>query len=241
MTHRFIPIGQIVTGVDREWEYPIIWHENQQRSITVSCDPVKGYAEPLRQSMISRMADIKLPAGYTMSWEGEFSDSQESREPLQKIFPICALFMFIILVGLFNSLRKPLMIFLTLPLSIIGIAAGLLLFSSPFGFMSILGFLGLSGMLIKNAIVLIEQVGIQMNAGTPAYQAILDASGIGNHDFGHDSPGKRTHFLCHGRDHHGGIACCNLFNPDPHTCIVQPGVWNNGHGPTGYVILQTDP
>ncbi len=176
MTHRFIPIGQIVTGVDREWEYPIIRHQNQQRSITVSCNPVKGYADPLRRAMISRIAAIKLPPGYTMSWEGEFSDSQESREPLQKIFPICALFMFIILVGLFNSLRKPLMIFLTLPLSIIGIAAGLLLFSSPFGFMSILGFLGLSGMLIKNAIVLIEQVEIQIDAGTQPYQAILEAS-----------------------------------------------------------------
>ncbi len=176
LTHQFVPIGQIVTSVDRDWEYPIIWHENQQRSITVRCDPARGYAEPLRKKMVSRMEAIKLPPGYTMSWEGEFSDSQESKEPLQKIFPICALFMFIILVGLFNSLRKPLMIFLTLPLSIIGIAAGLLLFSSPFGFMSILGFLGLSGMLIKNAIVLIEQVEIQMDAGTPPYQAVLEAS-----------------------------------------------------------------
>ncbi|PIE68270.1 MAG: hypothetical protein CSA21_08365 [Deltaproteobacteria bacterium] len=162
--------------MDRQWEYPIIWHENQQRAITVQCDPAQGYAEPLRRKMISRMEAIKLPPGYTMSWEGEFSNSQESQEPLQRIFPVCALFMFIILVGLFNSLRKPLMIFLTLPLSIIGITAGLLMFSNPFGFMSILGFLGLSGMLIKNAIVLIEQVGIQIDAGTPPYQAIVDAS-----------------------------------------------------------------
>ena len=74
------------------------------------------------------------------------------------MFPLCLLGMFIILICLFNSLREPIIIMLCVPLSIIGITAGLLILQLPFGFMAILGFLGLSGMLIKNAIVLIDQI-----------------------------------------------------------------------------------
>ncbi len=84
--------------------------------------------------------------------------------------------MFITVVGLFNSIRRPLIIFLTVPLSIIGITAGLLLVGLPFGFMAILGFLGLSGMLIKNAIVLVEQIEICLRSGMDPLSAILDAA-----------------------------------------------------------------
>ena len=76
----------------------------------------------------------------------------------QKIFPLCIIAMFLVVVWLFDSFRRPLIIFTTVPLSLIGVSAGLLLTGLPFGFMSILGFLGLTGMLIKNAIVLIDQI-----------------------------------------------------------------------------------
>ena len=172
----FVPIGQVITDVVQEWEWPIIKRQDQQRSITVQGNPVKGNADPVRRAMQERMAAIELPPGYSMTWEGEFSESVEAKEPLVKIFPLCVLGMFITVVWLFNSIRRPMIIFLTVPLSIIGIAGGLLLVGLPFGFMCILGFLGLSGMLIKNAIVLVEQIEICLRAGMEPLTAILDAS-----------------------------------------------------------------
>ncbi len=111
-----------------------------------------------------------------MEWAGEYKESVEGREPLKKIFPLCLLGMFVTVVWLFNSIRRPLVIFLTVPLSMVGITAGLLATNLAFGFMAILGFLGLSGMLIKNAIVLIEQIEIFLSQGIAPYKAVLDAS-----------------------------------------------------------------
>lgn len=173
----FSPISLAVSGVQQQWENPIIRRQDQQRAITVQCNPqAGGFAEPMRRLLIEKFKAVELPPGYTMSWQGEFRQSMDGQKPLQKIFPLCLLGMFFILIALFNSIRKPLIIFLTLPLQVIGITAGLLVFASPFGFMAILGFLGLSGMLIKNAIVLIEQIDLLIEEGAAPYQAILDAS-----------------------------------------------------------------
>ncbi len=174
--HTFTPISQLITGIGHEWEDPIICRHDQQRSITVQCNPIHGLAEPLRQSLRAEIEAIKLPPGYTMSWQGEYHESVAGQRPLEKAFPVCALGMFLILVGLFNSIRKPLIIFLTLPLSIIGITGALFVFSMPFGFMAIVGFLGLSGMLIKNAIVLLEQTDLLLKAGSSPYQAVVNAA-----------------------------------------------------------------
>ncbi|ACN16480.1 MdtC [Desulforapulum autotrophicum HRM2] len=172
----FIPINQVITGVKTVWEWPLIGHRDQQRAVTVQCNPARGLAAPLRLAMAQKIEALDLPPGYSLEWAGEFEASNDAREPLGKIFPLCVLGMFVIVVGLFNSVRTPLVIFLTVPLSIMGIAAGLLIMDLPFGFMAILGFLGLSGMLIKNAIVLIEQVEIFLKEDYPPYKAILDSS-----------------------------------------------------------------
>ncbi|MDY0375481.1 MAG: efflux RND transporter permease subunit [Desulfobacterium sp.] len=172
----FVPINQVITGVKMEWEWPLIMRRDQQRAVTVQCNPSKGLAAPLRLSMVKEIEALPLAPGYTLEWVGEFESSNDAREPLSRIFPLCVLGMFVIVVGLFNSIRSPLVIFLTVPLSIMGIAAGLLLTGFPFGFMAILGFLGLSGMLIKNAIVLIEQVEILLGKGHAPYKAVLDSS-----------------------------------------------------------------
>ena len=172
----FVPIGQMVTNVKQVWEWPIIKRQDQQRAIKAQCNPAEGNADALRLAMKSPMEAIELPPGYTMTWEGEFSESNEARGPLKQIFPLCLLGMFISVVWLFNSIRRPLIIFLTVPLALIGVVAGLLLVGLPFGFMSILGFLGLSGMLIKNAIVLVEQIELFLRAGMAPFQAILNAS-----------------------------------------------------------------
>ena len=89
--------------------------------------------------------------------------------------PLCFALMIVIVIGLFNALRPAVIVFLTLPLAITGVTAGLLIFDQPFGFVALLGFLSLSGMLIKNAIVLLEQIEIYMRDGMQPYTAIVEA------------------------------------------------------------------
>jgi len=175
--HRtFVPIKQVVTGVKKEWEWPLVQRNDRHRSITAQCNPVSGVPELLRQKLVQKIEAIKLPPGYSFEWKGEFDASTEAQAPLKATFPVCLLAMFVIVVWLFNSVRRPLIIFMTVPLSIIGISAALLLTGMPFGFMCILGFLGLSGMLIKNAIVLIDEIELQLKRGVESYKAVLDSS-----------------------------------------------------------------
>ncbi|MCG8345918.1 MAG: efflux RND transporter permease subunit, partial [Chlorobiales bacterium] len=172
----FLPLGQVVSAIGSEWEWPIIQRRDRMRAVTVQCNAVSGLAEPLRQSMLKEMESIEIPNGYTMEWAGEYKESNKGTEPLAQIFPLCVLGMFFILVWQFNSLKKAAAIFLTVPLSLIGVTAGLLITGQAFGFMAILGFLGLSGMLIKNAIVLIEQLEIDLKNGKEPYRAVLDSA-----------------------------------------------------------------
>jgi len=89
--------------------------------------------------------------------------------------PLGYLAMFLITVFLFNSVRQPLVIWFTVPLALIGVSAGLLLFDAPFSFMALLGLLSLSGMVIKNAIVLVDQINLELSEGKAAYSALLDS------------------------------------------------------------------
>ena len=175
--HRtFIPLSQVTTGIQEAQEDALIKRRDREPTVTVQCNPQSGLADSYLQQIRGDIEAIDLPAGYSFEWGGEYEDSRESQEPLARIFPLCILGMFIVLLWLFNSFRRPVIIMLTVPLSLIGVAAGLLLTGLPFGFMAILGFLGLSGMLIKNAIVLIDQIELELSNGVQPYQAVLDAS-----------------------------------------------------------------
>lgn len=176
LLNQHLPLRQVAGEIRTEWEPPVIRRRDRQRVVTVQCNPRAGLADPLFQRVRPRVEAISLPPGYSMEWGGEHEQSEKGKDPLRKAFPICLLGMFVIIVGLFNSIRRPLVIFLCVPLAIIGVAWGLLLFRIPFGFMAILGFLGLSGMLIKNAIVLIDQIALELAAGKAPYRAVLDSA-----------------------------------------------------------------
>ncbi len=118
---------------------------------------------------------LKEMPGYSMAWGGEVEDSAKANAKLMKTIPIFFGLMVLIILGLFNSIQKTLIIWLCVPLAIIGVTAGLLLFHQPFGFMSLLGLLSLSGMLIKNAIVLIDEIGVQISQGKEPHEAVLDS------------------------------------------------------------------
>jgi len=118
---------------------------------------------------------LKDRAGYFMAWGGEDEDSARAQAALAGSIPVFVGIMVLTVVFLFNAVRQPLVIWLTVPLAVIGVTAGLLMFNQPFGFMALLGALSLSGMLIKNSIVLIDEIDTQIATGKDRFQAVVDS------------------------------------------------------------------
>ncbi|THB71408.1 MAG: efflux RND transporter permease subunit, partial [Gammaproteobacteria bacterium] len=176
VTNRYIPIEQVVDGVSVDWEDEIVRRRNRKRTITAQCDQKVGNASVLFAKMKPRLEAIEIPPGYEMEWGGEYESAKDAESKLMAKVPLAFMLMFLISVFLFNTIRHPIIIFLGLPLSVIGVAAGLLLSGVPYGFMALLGFLSLAGMLIKNEIVLLDQINLEMEEGKSPYQAVLDAS-----------------------------------------------------------------
>jgi multidrug efflux pump subunit AcrB len=122
----------------------------------------------------SRIEAIELPPGYSLAWGGEYEDSGRARRALAEPLPYFLAVMVFVVVCLFNSLRTTLLIWLVMPLCLIGVTAGLLLTGKPFGFMALLGVLALAGELIKGQIVVLSKVRTEIDKGKSPYQAILD-------------------------------------------------------------------
>jgi multidrug efflux pump subunit AcrB len=176
VANRFLPLRQIISGFTTEWEDPIHMRRNRLPTITVHADQTAGLASTLLNRVREQIEAIPLPDGYRMEWGGEYEDSSKAKAALAGTLPAFLLMMVLIVICLFNSLRITLIIWLTVPLSIIGIVIGLLIFNQPFGFMALLGALSLSGMLIKNGIVLIDEINSQLASGKAAWNAVVDAS-----------------------------------------------------------------
>ena len=176
LLQKAVPVSQVVSGFDTRWENAVLRSRDRQLTITTSCNPPGELVDPLFQRLRERIEAIELPAGYSLSWGGEFEDSSKAGAGLESTLPLGLLAMVLTSVLLFGKLRQPLIIWLTVPLAIIGITAGLLAAGAPFDFMSILGALSLVGLLIKNAIVLIEEIDQQIAAGKPGFEAVVDAA-----------------------------------------------------------------
>ena len=175
-TGKAVSVGQITNGMQLEWEDAMIHRKNRQRTITVKSNPLYGNASPLFNRLRPQIEAMDLPAGYTLEWGGEYESQGEAQASLFQMVPVFFLAMVFMIVLMFNAVRQTIIIFLCLPLATIGVAIGLLAFNEPFGFMCILGFLGLSGMLIKNAVVLIDQIDLEIRSGKNPFVAILDSS-----------------------------------------------------------------
>lgn len=173
---RFIPVRQVVNGFETVLEDPIIMRRNRLPTITVHADQTSGLASTLHDRIREQIEAIPLPAGYSMEWGGEHEDSLLAREALAKALPPFLLAIALIIVLLFNCLRIFAIIWLTVPLAIIGVVVGLLVFQQPFGFMALLGALSLMGMLIKNSIVLIDETNAQLRAGKVPWDAVVEAA-----------------------------------------------------------------
>ncbi|MGE4298050.1 MAG: efflux RND transporter permease subunit [Desulfovibrionaceae bacterium] len=171
-----LPIGQVTQGVRTVWEDPVINRRNRMRTLTASCWPHTGTAMTVLGKLRPKIEAIPLPEGYRLEWGGEYENSRDATDMLMANVPLSFAVMFFISVALFNSIRQPVIIFLGLPLALIGVVSGLLATDAPFGFMSLLGFLSLSGMLMKNEIVLLDQINLERATGKGHFQAVVDAS-----------------------------------------------------------------
>jgi multidrug efflux pump subunit AcrB len=172
---RYIPLRQVVSSFETGFEDEIIVRLDRKPTITVYCDPISGPASVLFERLRPQIEALDIPSGYQLEWGGEYEDSGEAQAALASNLPLFLLMMVLIVVILFNNLRQPLIIWLVVPLALIGVTAGLLSTNQPFGFMSLLGFLSLSGMLIKNAIVLIDEINLQEALGLEPLSAVINA------------------------------------------------------------------
>jgi multidrug efflux pump subunit AcrB len=171
-----LPAAQVISRFDTEFENPLIRSRDRIQTIIASCNPTGELAAPLFNRLKPQIEAIALPAGYSFSWGGEYEDSKDAQAGLASSLPYGFLLMILVSILLFGKLRQPLIIWLTVPLAIVGITAGLLGFNGAFDFMSLLGGLSLIGLLIKNAIVLIDEIDQQIGDGKAPYTAILDST-----------------------------------------------------------------
>lgn len=171
------PLSQVTERIETTWEFPQVRTYNRQLSMAAMCGVKAGYTmAEVHGEIRKEIEDIELPEGYSFFWDSQYKDQTEGLQALVTFFPLAFLMLILILVGLFGNLREPLIILCILPLSLIGVAIGLLLTGFEFGFFPIAGWLGLLGMIIKNVIVLIDEIDAQFRSGMALYKAIIEAT-----------------------------------------------------------------
>lgn len=170
---RMIPLNQVVSGTEVVWEDPIIMRRNRFPTLTVHADPRSGLPSELFGRVRSQIEQIALPAGYALEWGGEYEDSSRARASIARPIPYFLAIMVFICVCLFNSIRATLLMWLIMPLAIVGVTAGLLLTRMPFTFMAMLGVLSLGGELIKMQIVVLSKIMAEIDQGKAPYEAIF--------------------------------------------------------------------
>jgi multidrug efflux pump subunit AcrB len=171
---RMIPLSQVSTGAAVVWEDPVVMRRDRTPTLTVHADPRSGLPSQLFNRVRPKIEQIELPEGYSLEWGGEYENSRDARAALARPLPFVIALMVFIVVCLFNSIRTTLLIWLVMPMAIIGVTTGLLLTGMPFGFMALLGVLALGGELIKSQIVVLSKVLHEIDKGTAPYQALLD-------------------------------------------------------------------
>lgn len=172
-----LPLRQVVSNIDIEFENPVIKRYDRRRAIKAQCDPAPGYNAPdVFQKVHKKVEAIVLPEGYDLEWLGEHKNSKDANENISKFLPLAFLLMVIIIMMLFNNFRQPIIILTILPLAFIGVSYGLWITGKPFGFMAVLGTLGLMGMMIKNAVVLLDQINLDIRNGKDILLAIIDSA-----------------------------------------------------------------
>ncbi len=171
------PLRQISKGVSIGWEDPVVPRYNGERSQRAQCSPAPGLeTEKAWSSVAKKIETIPLPPGYSLQWQGEKSARTRSMQYLFQNFPLAVILMITILIMLFKDYRKPAIIFCCLPMIMVGVVAVMLMTGKVFNFLAIVGTLGLMGMLIKNGIVLMDEITVQLGSGKEPVSALVDSA-----------------------------------------------------------------
>ena len=171
------PLKQVAKAVELKWEEPVVMRYDGQRQQRVQCSPCPGVGtEAARASIAKQIEKIKLPTGYSLSWQGEKMASDRSMKYLFNGFPLAIILIIMILIMLFKDYKKPAIIFCCIPLIFAGVIPAVLITGKPFGFVAIVGVLGLIGMMIKNGIVLMDEINLQISEGIEPQAALVNSS-----------------------------------------------------------------
>ena len=171
------PLKQVAKAVELKWEEPVVMRYDGQRQQRVQCSPCPGVGtEAARASIAKQIEKIKLPTGYSLSWQGEKMASDRSMKYLFNGFPLAIILIIMILIMLFKDYKKPAIIFCCIPLIFVGVIPAVLITGKPFGFVAIVGVLGLIGMMIKNGIVLMDEINLQISEGMEPKAALVNSS-----------------------------------------------------------------
>ncbi|PMG32808.1 transporter [Vibrio breoganii] len=172
-----VPLGQVVDGFELATEESMIWRRDRVKTITAQA-AVQRYTTPanVRNAVKDRIEDIYLPPGYSMEWGGEYYDEHKAVADIVKQLPKALLIMTIIMIAMFNGFKQTAIIYTTLPLAATGATFSLLLLDKPFGFMALIGAITLTGMIIKNGIVLMDQIELERRNGLELSDAIKEAT-----------------------------------------------------------------
>ncbi|WP_194435243.1 efflux RND transporter permease subunit [Vibrio fluminensis] len=172
-----VPLGQVVDGFELRAEESMIWRRDRVKTITAQAGVSRSSTPAkVRNAIKADIEAIELPPGYSMEWGGEYYDEHKAVSDILQQLPKALLIMVIILVAMFNGFKQPAIILATIPLAATGATFALLLFNKPFGFMALIGAITLMGMIIKNGIVLMDQIELERRNGRQLSDAIKEAT-----------------------------------------------------------------
>jgi multidrug efflux pump subunit AcrB len=173
-----IPLSQ-VASVQYALEPPVIWRRNLLPTVTVQADVLPGIeAKTVNKQLAPALAQLaeKLPEGYTIEAGGTIEESAKGLNSIVAVFPVMIMLMLIILMVQLQSFQKMFLVISVAPLGLIGVVAALLPTGTPMGFVAILGIIALSGMIIRNSVILIDQIDMDMARGLHPWDAVIDAT-----------------------------------------------------------------
>jgi multidrug efflux pump subunit AcrB len=173
-----VPLSQ-VASLEPVFEEPVLWRRNRHLQLTVRSDLVDGVQGPYAtQQIMPTLQPIidRLPPGYEIQQGGAIEESRMANKALGAVFPIMLVVMLAVLMFQLQSFSRVFMVFLTAPLGLIGVVPALLIFNVPFGFVALLGVIALAGMIMRNSVILVDQIEQDIAQGQEPWQAIVDAT-----------------------------------------------------------------
>lgn len=173
-----VPLAQ-VASLSYSLEPPLVWRRSRLPTVTVQADVTPGIEAMTVVRQLGKDIDAfrtTLPAGYSVTAGGTVEDSAKAQGSIFAVFPLMLMLMVTILMVQLASFQKLVMVLLTAPLALIGVVASLLIFRIPMGFVAILGVISLIGMVIRNSVILIEQIDMHIRDGEPPWQAVISAT-----------------------------------------------------------------